>query len=396
MPELAALHPVERRHLDELSDRVGVIQHAIGSRPDPAHGYCTDDVARALQVDILHARELGWPAVAAHAERALTFLDEAFDPTTRAFRNFRSVEGVWLDEIGSDDCQGRALLALAEAADESGDPAFAGSARRLFEQALPAAPALVALRAQASVVLACARMRRLGPTTTSTTGRLMALRLLASFESRLWSPWPWPEARLTYENGLPARALIVAGSVFGLDRMVDAGLDVLDWLIDIQTTPDGHLSPIGNGWWPCGGEKSRFDQQPIEATALLLAAESAYEVTGETRYRAAMERSYGWFLGANDVGVAVADPVSGGGFDGLTPDGVNTNQGAESTLMWLIALERIRLLRHAPIVHEVGRNASTRATAPSRTRVGVKVVQGTAVAATVASATVVAASAASR
>ena len=204
----------------------------------------------------------------------------------------------------------------------------------------------------------------------------MSIRLLASFEARLWSPWPWPEARLTYENALPARALIVAGRAFGSHRMVDAGLDVLDWLIDVQTTPDGHLSPIGNGWWPCGGEKARFDQQPIEATALLLAAESAYEVTGEPRYRAAMERSYAWFLGANDVGVALADPACGGGCDGLTPEGVNTNQGAESTMMWLIALEHVRALRRTPIVPVVGTSASRRPAAPPRTPVGVGAAAG--------------------
>jgi hypothetical protein len=128
--------------------------------------------------------------------------------------------------------------------------------------------------------------------------------------------------------------------------MIDTGLTVLDWQLDVQTTTDGHLSPIGNGWWPRGGAKSRFDQQPIEATAMLLAAESAYLVTAYDRYRSAMERSYAWFLGANDLGLDVADPVRGAGYDGLTPRGVNTNQGAESTLMWLMALEHVRASRY--------------------------------------------------
>jgi hypothetical protein len=132
--------------------------------------------------------------------------------------------------------------------------------------------------------------------------------------------------------------------------MIDAGLVRLDWLIGIQTAPDGHFSPIGNGWWPRDGEKSRFDQQPIEATALLLAAESALEVTGYERYGTAMELAYAWFLGGNDLGVEVADPATGAGYDGLTPHGVNTNQGAESTLMWLIALEHIRALRSGRVL----------------------------------------------
>jgi hypothetical protein len=127
--------------------------------------------------------------------------------------------------------------------------------------------------------------------------------------------------------------------------MVAIGLQVLDWLILVQTAPAGHLSPIGNGWWPRGGVRSRFDQQPIEATALLLAAEAALEATGKQRYQAAMERAYAWFLGANDLGRRVVEPARGAGRDGLTADGVNTNEGAESTLMWLMALEHIRRLR---------------------------------------------------
>ena len=157
--------------------------------------------------------------------------------------------------------------------------------------------------------------------------------------------WPWPEPILTYENGLPPRALIVAGRWLGSTPMVEAGRRALDWLIDIQTNDAGGFSPIGNGWWPRGGERSRFDQQPIEATALLLAAEAAFDESGEERYAAAMERCYAWFLGGNDIGLPVADPARGAGFDGLEADRVNQNQGAESTLMWLIALEHIRRAR---------------------------------------------------
>jgi hypothetical protein len=137
----------------------------------------------------------------------------------------------------------------------------------------------------------------------------------------------------------------VAGQALASEGMIETGLGVLDWLIDAQTAVDGHLSPIGNGWWPRDGEKARFDQQPIEATALLLAAESAYLVTADGHYRATTEQAYAWFLGENDLGLDVADPARGASHDGLTSRGVNTNQGAESTLMWLIAAERIRVLR---------------------------------------------------
>ena len=143
---------------------------------------------------------------------------------------------------------------------------------------------------------------------------------------------------------MPVQALIVGGRHLDSPQVLDDGLRVLDWLI-IEQTRASHHSPIGNGWWVRGGEKSHFDQQPIEVTALLLAAHAAYIVTGADRYRAAMERAYGWFLGQNDVGVSVAVPERGACYDGVTPRGVNRNQGAESTLMWLIASEHTRAIR---------------------------------------------------
>jgi hypothetical protein len=346
MPDRVPLHPVNRAHLDVMTDSVGIMQHATGQRPDPAHGYCTDDVARALRVDLLHQRDLGWPAVAVGASRSLRFLEDAFDPATGRFRNFRRADGSWLEGTGSEDCHGRTMLALGETMARAPDERLAESAGRLFARALPAARELGAMRAQASVVLGCDAAMEVAPTgPTMLAYRLIAGRLRSAFVSRPAGAWPWPETRLTYENALPTQALIVAGHYLGSRPMISVGLDVLDWLIVAQTGPAGHLSPIGNGWWSRGGEKSQFDQQPIEATALLLAAESARAATNEDRYRTAMEQAYAWFLGGNDLGVFVADPERGASYDGLTPHGVNTNQGAESTLMWLIALEHVRMLR---------------------------------------------------
>jgi hypothetical protein len=346
VPDLLPLVPVNRRHIDVLSGELGIMQHAIGSRPDPAHGYCTDDVARALQVDLLHQRELGWAAVAESASRSLRFIDEALDRGTGRFRNFRGSDGAWHPEPGSQDCHGRALLALGETIAMAPDGPLVETAERLFAEALPAAQTLVATRARASVVLGCAAVMHAAPSRGAALAlRLQAGRLRASFDSRPASSWPWPESHLTYENALPARALIVAGRSLDTEPMSDLGLVVLDWLILVQTAPAGHFSPVGNGWWAHGGERSQFDQQPIEATALLLAAKAALTMTGRDRYRTAMERAYAWFLGVNDLGLVVADPEHGASYDGLTATGVNTNQGAESTLMWLTALEHVRAIR---------------------------------------------------
>jgi hypothetical protein len=346
MPEPQPLHSVSRVHLGVLSDEVGIMQHAKGPRPDPAHGYCTDDVARALQVDLLHQRELGWDQVSGSAWRYVRFLDQAFDGATGRFRNFRRMDGSWLDGVGSEDSHGRAMLALGETMATAPDGDLVGYAESVFSLGLPGAHQLKAMRAQASVLLGCDSAMRSRPNAaTARTFRALAERLGSTFDRPRAPDWPWPETRLTYENALPVRGLIVAGRQFDSPSMIDVGLEVLDWLIASQTAPDGHLSTIGNGWWVRGGAKSHFDQQPIEATALLLAAESAYLVTEDARYRTAVEQAYAWFLTGNDLGVPVALPERGASFDGLTSRGVNTNQGAESTLMWLIASEHARAFR---------------------------------------------------
>ena len=356
----APLHPVNRRHLDALRGELGIFQHASGATPDPAHGYCVDDVARALQVDLLHARQLGWPAVNDSAELSLRFLEEAFDESTARFRNFRDIDGEWIGGPASNDCVGRAMLALGETIATVPDVEMLERASALFGRALPVAAKVKSPRAVASLIVGLAAVAGSGANAGSTEPAMIAMRadstalmrrLATDLHARfLWSAgpgWPWLEASLTYENALVPRALIVAGSLIKADVMLRIGLQVLDWLVSVQTATAGHFSPIGNEWWARGGVRSQFDQQPIEATATLLAAEAALAATGDPRYRAVMELAYGWFLGRNDLGRPVAVPSRGAGFDGLTPKGVNANQGAESTLMWLMAAEHIRAMRGA-------------------------------------------------
>jgi hypothetical protein len=207
---------------------------------------------------------------------------------------------------------------------------------------------LRALRPRSSALLACDAALKAGRTGEIVqTYQRLAVGLREAFEGgAVTAGWPWPESVLTYENALVARAMLTGGTFLGAPEMVRAGCRVLDWLIEAQTASDGHLTTIGNqGWWPRDGMRARFDQQPIEATALLLAAEAAWEATHADRYRRAAEAAYAWFLGGTDLGLAIADPHEGGCRDGLTPAGVNHNQGAESTLMWLTALEHVRGMR---------------------------------------------------
>jgi hypothetical protein len=257
----APLHPISRRHLDVLTGELGIFQHAVGSKPDPAHGHCVDDVARALEVDLLHARTLGWTSVATSARRSLRFLEDAFDEESGRFLNFRQVDGEWIGGPGSNDSLGRAMLALGETIGAAPDARLVERALVLFGRALPAAGKLTSPRAQASVVLGCAAMTRsvavagsederdatLGLASAAVMRRL-ATGLHVRFLDHARAGWPWLESTLTYENAVLPRALIVAGQRFGADVMLRIGLQVLDWLIDVQTAPEGHFSPIGNGW----------------------------------------------------------------------------------------------------------------------------------------------------
>lgn len=339
------LFAVSRIHLDELSDGTGIWQHARGTVPNPAHGYCTDDVARALQVDLMQARTVGWEQVAVSARRSLRFLEEAFEPGLGRFRNFRSAAGEWLERVGSEDCQARASLALAEGMAVE-DARFRQRAAELFRRALPATLKLQALRPQATTLLGCVAAIRAGEDGPAGAGlRSLTARLAGRFEG-LSEDWPWPEATVTYENGLPPRALIVAGEMLANEKWTALGLRSLDWLGRVERGGLGHFSPVGNaGWWPRGGAPARFDQQPIEAASMLMAAADAFEATGEAAYADLAEAAYDWFLGANDLGVPLCDPVRGGCRDALTGGGMNSNQGAESTLAWLASLERMRQLR---------------------------------------------------
>jgi hypothetical protein len=344
----APIYPVSRRHLETLSDEVGIIQHARGALPDLTHGYCTDDVARALLVDLLHAAELGWAEVAPSAWRALRFLESAFADDSGRVRNLRGKAGDWLIGPSSEDAHARAIMALGQATRVAPDDRFRSLAISLFQRGLPGIAQLRYLRPQAAALIGCeaAVASGLGGETEAAY-RLLAATLWRGVESGTTpGPWPWPEPVLTYENGLIPRALIIGGHRLGYPYMVRRGLDLLAWLVDVETSTAGYLSVVGNaGWWPRNGVRARYDQQPIEATALLLAAAAALEVTGGESHRLTMERCYGWFLGRNDGDIVIALPERGACHDGLTPSGVNRNQGAESSLMWLIALERIRQLR---------------------------------------------------
>lgn len=352
MPELAALAPPSRLHLDALSDDIGPRGRAPGTPPEHSHSYATDDICQGIRVDLLQASVLGWPAVAESVQRGLRFLSESYDPDAGRFRSLRSAEGAWLDAPGTEDTNGRALLALGTLIADCPEPGVRHDAQVLFERALPTASDLSGLRARASLLLACDAAERGGSLgETSRIYQDVGNGLRQSFEVRdVTFDWPWPELALTGDNGLPAHALIVGGARLGYPRMLRMGVRAVEWLLTVQTTDAGHLSLIGDqGGWPRGGVRATADQRPSEATTLMVAADAAWRATGTVRFRTGMEAAYSWFLGSNDVSGMVADPAQGSCHDGISADAVLPGQGPEATLMWLMAAEVIRAHRAPPV-----------------------------------------------
>lgn len=329
--------PPPFEHLLRLSDEVGVLEHAVLAAPDPAHGYCTDDVARAL---IVVMREPRRPqALEALAERCLAYLELAQVGDGR-FHNRLSIERQWLDEVGSDDACGRALWALGVASSSASSADQRQRARQCFEEGSgfrsrwPRANAFAVLGA----IELHPRRRR---------ARELLEAALAGLGQAARDPaWPWPEKRLAYANAVLAEARLAGGFALGDERLIAEGLDLLRWLVATETRGD-HFSFAPHDGWEPGAPRPAFDQQPIEAAAMADACGRAFDITGDACWSDAALRAAAWFLGANDIGTSLFDPITGGGHDGLTPHGVNGNEGAESTLALIAALQQARRLQAA-------------------------------------------------
>ncbi|MDY0171121.1 MAG: glycosyltransferase family 4 protein [Thermoguttaceae bacterium] len=335
-------------HLRQLTDDVGLLQHAVGSVPNYWEGYSTDDNARGLVLGVL-LEELGseWLApAAALPNRYMAFLWYAFNPQPGRFRNFMGYDRRWKEEIGSVDSHGRALWALAVVLGRSRQEGLRRAANRLFEAALPAAADFADLRPAAYTLVGLHDyLRRYpGDRAAQQARALLAERLLDAYRRNASDDWPWFEQKLSYVNAKLPHGLLVAGHWMKRPKMVEAALSALTWLAKLQTAPDGHFAPIGNeGFYHRKAERARFDQQPIEAHAMLSACLAAHDVTSDTHWKQEARRSFEWFLGRNDIGVALYEPAGGGCYDGLQREGVNTNQGAESTLSFLMSLAELRL-----------------------------------------------------
>ena len=334
-------------HLSRMMDSTGVFQHAFFSVPNFSEGYCTDDNARAFILAVLLG-ELGEEPdrVRTIVTSCAAFLHHAFDTKTNRFHNHMSFERRWLDDHGSEDSHGRALWALGIGVGCLPFRDFQMMAGQLFALALPALTEFTSPRAWAFGLIGIHEyLRRLsGDSLVNQTREILTSRLVELFERNAKPDWCWFEEELSYANAKLAHALILSGSATGQPAVFERGLRALRWLTELQVSEKGHFRPIGsNGFYRRGGVRADFDQQPIEAQATVSACLEAYRATSDLWWYEQAQRAFDWFIGWNDLGQELYHPESGGCGDGLHVDRVNGNQGAESTLAFLLSLAEMRL-----------------------------------------------------
>lgn len=346
----------EKRHLPEirldalfrLIGSPGIIQHAIFSIPRYESGYCTDDNARALLLTIL-LNEIGIES--AELESAMrkfaAFLSYAFNEKKGRFRNFMDFNLQWTEEIGSEDCHGRSIWALGTCVAHAKYKDLQAWAVQLFERALASLPEFTSPRAWAFALLGLHEYLTIlsGDRRAIQLCELFTDRLIQLYEHCASDDWQWFEDVIAYDDAKLSHALILSGIRRKNEKALQIGLRSLEWLIEIQKSPSGHFRPIGsNGGYHRRGTKSYFDQQPVSVHAILSACLQAFRATGEKIWWDRARLVFEWFLGRNDLGLSLYDPSTGGCFDALQLDRVNQNQGAESTLSWLLSLTEMHAM----------------------------------------------------
>jgi len=338
------LPPLKLDHLLRMTDNTGIFQHAIFNVPNFAEGYCTDDNARAFILTLLleETTSLATQQQFQHlASIYLAFLWHAFDQETCRFRNFMSYQRDWLERAGSEDSHARALWATGTALGRLKNEGHRNLCALLFQRGLPAVENFTSPRAWAFGLLAIQEYLRAfsGDRNANQLREVLTNRLVELFRSNSSEDWVWFESVATYDNARLSHAMILSGYWTSRGDVVEIGLRSLRWLVEQQRGAGGHFAPIGsNGFWTRGNECARFDQQPLEAYAMIAACVEAYSLTRDSSWQRAARRCFEWFLGRNDLAQSLYDSGTGGCRDALHPDRVNQNQGAESTLAFQLAL----------------------------------------------------------
>jgi glycosyltransferase involved in cell wall biosynthesis len=353
------LPEIKLDHLKAFTDDTGILQHANYTIPDRTHGYCTDDNARAMLAAAMGQKYLptngfGLDSLTSHY---LGFLLYAYNEENGRFRNFMTYSRKWIEEIGSEDSHGRSIWCLGKAVAFLDNPGHIAMSTTLFKKALRAVENFSSPRALAFCLVGIhAYLHKFsGDSYVRRIRDVLADRLFTQFKNNSTDDWPWLENALNYANGKLPHALLLSGYRMQRNDMIEMGLKSLKWLLNI-TTEDKHFVPIGsNGWYEKGGPKARFDQQPIEANAMVEACVEAYNITRDHTWFEKAAMCFNWFLGQNDLNMPLYDPKTGGCRDGLMADGINQNEGAESSLAWLLSLMTLQklyadeILNHQPL-----------------------------------------------
>ncbi|CAN5480643.1 glycosyltransferase family 4 protein [soil metagenome] len=344
-----SLPEVELEHLKALSDDTGIHQHAIYSVPNRNEGYCTDDNIRALQTLLVYKKITNDESVIPLIKTYFSFIVHAYNRELGLFKNFMSYDRKWLDERGSDDCNGRVLHVLGYIIKNPPDNSLERIAKDLFDASVEKISSFKELRTIASVIPGC--LYYLGKFSGARDINRICKKLLKNlsdcYEKNSTEQWKWYEGFLTYENAKIPLAMLLGGRHFNDDKLIKTGLESLTWLLDIMTDKEHkHISLIGNEkWYFKGKERSVFDQQPVDIPCLIDACYQAYLCTNEKDWLNKASMAFSWFLGMNDRQQIMFDYQTGGCFDGLTYSDVNYNQGAESTISWLQSLLRMMRIR---------------------------------------------------
>ncbi len=320
-------------HLLRMTDEHGTFEHADRTNPRREHGYCTDDMARVL---VVASREPHPDTqVRALAHTALQFLVDA-QGVGGVSRNRRSSHGAWVGRPGVEDCWGRSIWGFGTAAARCQDGTMRHVALDHFSRAAQRRSPWP--RAMAFAALGADEVLAVSPDHQDARRLLVdAVEVIVGTRPST-AAWPWPEPRLSYANAVLPEAMIAAGAALDRPGLVDDGLSLLAWLLEHETR-DGHLSVTPAGGAGPGDAPPRFDQQPIEVAALADACARAGRHSSAELWGAGVRSAVAWFVGDNDAGSPMHDPVSGGGYDGLRADGPNLNQGAESTLALISTMQ---------------------------------------------------------
>ena len=337
------LPDIKLDHLVRMTDSIGIFQHATFNVPNFSEGYCTDDNARALILAVLleNLGAVNLLTINELASRYLGFVRYAWDTSIGRFRNFLTFQRNWKEEVPSEDCHGRALWAIGTCIGQSKNEGFVQMSVELFEKALASSASFTSPRAWAFILLGIHEylQRFHGDRLARNCLETLATRLYDLYKVNTDAEWLWFESSLAYCDAKLPHALLVSGHDLDNEEMLKAGIDALKWLVKIQTSTRGHFQPVGSdSAYHRGGVKPVFDQQPVEAYATVSACLEAYRVTKDKAWHDEASKVFQWFLGGNDLGISLYDPVTGGCCDGLHIDRVNRNQGAESTLSFLLSL----------------------------------------------------------